>query len=189
GAGVIDSGFHFLDTIQYFYGEPEQVYAEVRAYRDGQTVVARDGIAEERENTLMAIYTFKSGVIGTWCWSWAVAGRETRDCVINGSEGSIEDTFYSNRFMVYHQFMDGGELRRRDGTFLSMEELQAKHRREIGPERVQRLFPNGITDHFAIEIWDFLDAIASDRPPEVDGWGGLATLALVEATYESSWSG
>src|SRR5690348_5527650 len=27
GAGVIDSGFHFLDTIRYFYGEPERVYA------------------------------------------------------------------------------------------------------------------------------------------------------------------
>src|SRR5437764_510883 len=30
GAGVIDSGFHFLDTIRYFYGEVEQVYAELR---------------------------------------------------------------------------------------------------------------------------------------------------------------
>ena len=37
GAGVIDSGFHFLDTIRYFYGEPEQVYAEVRAYRAART--------------------------------------------------------------------------------------------------------------------------------------------------------
>ena len=189
GAGVIDSGFHFLDTIRYFYGEPEQVYAEVRAYRDGEPVVVRDQIADERENTVMAVFSFKSGVVGTWCWSFAVAGRETRDCVINGSEGSIEDTGYSNRFMVYHQFMNGGELRRRDGTYLSMEELQAKHRQAIGPDGVQRLFPNGVTDHFAIEIWDFLDAIEHNRKPEVDGWGGLETLALVEAIYESSWSG
>src|SRR5439155_6959926 len=94
-----------------------------------------------------------------------------------------------NRFMVYHQFMNGGELRRRDGTYLSMEELQAKHRQAIGPDGVQRLFPNGVTDHFAIEIWDFLDAIEHNRKPEVDGWGGLETLALVEAIYESSWSG
>lgn len=189
GAGVIDSGFHFLDTIRYFYGEPEQVYAEVRAYRDGQPVVARDGIADERENTVMALFTFKSGVIGTWCWSFVVAGRETRDIVINGSEGSIEDTGYSNRFVVYHQFMGPGELRRRDGTYLSMEDLQSRHRREIGPERVQRLYPNGITDHFAIEIWDFLDAIEHGRQPEVDGWDALRTLALVEGIYESSWSG
>jgi predicted dehydrogenase len=189
GAGVIDSGFHFFDTIRYFYGEPEQAYAEVRAYRDGQPVIARDGIAQERENTVMAIITFKSGVVGTWCWSFAVAGKETRDCVIYGSDGSIEDTGYSNRFVVYHQFMNGGELRRRDGTYYSMEELQAAHRRAIGPERTERLFPFGITEHFAIEIWDFLDAVEHGRKPEVDGWDGLATLALVEAVYESSWSG
>jgi len=189
GAGVIDSGFHFFDTIRYFYGEAEQVYAEVRAYRDGQPIIARDGIADERENTVMALFTFKSGVIGTWCWSFAVAGKETRDCVINGSEGSVEDTGYSNRFVVYHQFMGPGELRRRDGAYYSMEELQSAQKRAIGPERTQQLFPNGVTDHFAIEIWDFLDAIEHRRKPEVDGWDGLATLALVEAAYESSWSG
>src|SRR5439155_663473 len=88
GAGVIDSGFHFFDTIRYFYGEAEQVYAEVRAYRDDQPIIARDGIADERENTVMALFTFKSGVIGTWCWSFAIAGKETRNCVINNSEAS-----------------------------------------------------------------------------------------------------
>lgn len=189
GAGVIDSGFHFLDTIRYFYGEPERVYAEVRAYRDGQPVVARDGIAEERENSVMAVFSFKGGVTGTWCWSFAAAGKETRDCVINGSEGSIEDTGYSDRYMVYHMFMNGGELRRRDGGYLSMAELQSKHRQTIGPEAVQRLYPNGVTDHFATELWDFVDAIENNRKPEVDGWNALRTLALVEAIYESSWSG
>lgn len=189
GAGVIDSGFHFLDTIRYFYGEPEQVSAEVRAFRDGGAVIARDGIADERENTVMALFSFKSGVIGTWCWSFAAAGKETRDCVINGSEGSIEDTGYSDRYMVYHMFMNGGELRRRDGLYLSMGELQAKHRQEIGAEAVQRLYPNGVTDHFATELWDFFDAIENQRKPEVDGWDALKTLGLVEAIYESSWSG
>jgi predicted dehydrogenase len=189
GAGVIDSGFHFLDTIRYFYGEPDTVSAEVRAYRDGQPIVARDGIADERENTVMALFSFQGGVIGTWCWSFAVAGKETRDIVISGSEGSIEDTGYSNRYVVYHQFMNGGELRRRDGTYYSMEELQASHVKAIGRERAQQLYPNGVTDHFATEIWDFLDSIENDRKPEVDGWDGLTTLALVEAIYESSWSG
>jgi predicted dehydrogenase len=189
GAGVIDSGFHFLDTIRYFYGEPEQVYAEVRAYRDGQPIIARDGIAEERENTVMAMFTFKNGVIGNWCWSFAVAGKETRNIVISGSEGSIEDTGYSNRYVIYHQFMGEGELRRRDGAYYSMDELQSNHRRSIGPERTQRLYPNAVTDHFATELWDFLDSIENGHKPEVDGWDALETLALIEGIYESSWSG
>jgi predicted dehydrogenase len=189
GAGVIDSGFHFLDTIRYFYGEPEKVYAEVRVYRDGLPVVAREGIATERENTVMALFSFKSGVIGTWCWSWALPGKDTRNCVIYGADGSIEDTGYSNPVVIYHQFMNEGELRRRDGTYLSLHELKERHRQAIGPEGVQRLFPNGVTDYFAIEIWDFLGAIEKGGRPEVDGWDGLRTLALAEAIYESSWSG
>jgi predicted dehydrogenase len=188
GAGIIDSGFHFLDTIQYFYGEPEQVYAELRAFGDGEPLRGPD-IVVERENSAVVVITFKNGVVGTWCWSFAVPGRETRNCIIYGSEGSIEDTGYSDRFVVFHQFMNGGEFRGRDGTYLSMQELQARQRREIGPERVQQLFPNGITDHFAIELWDFLQAVEHGRKPEVDGWGGLATIGLVEAIYESAYSG
>jgi len=189
GAGIIDSGFHFLDTIRYFYGEPEQVYAELRAFQPNGEPVRGPGIVSERENSAVVVFTFKSGVVGTWCWSFQVPGKETRNCVIYGSEGSIEDTGYSNRFVVYHQFMGGGELRRLDGTYLSMEELQAQQRQALGPERMQQLFPNGVTDHFAIELWDFLDAVEKGRKPEVDGWGGLATTALVEAIYESAYSG
>jgi len=33
GAMVIDSGFHFLDTVRYFYGEPEQAYAQLRTFK------------------------------------------------------------------------------------------------------------------------------------------------------------
>ena len=137
GAGVIDSGFHFLDTAQYFYGEPEQVYAELRAFRPDGEPVRGPGLVEERENSAVVVITFKNGVTGTWCWSFQVPGKETRNCVIYGSEGSIEDTGYSDRFVVYHQFMNGGELRRLDGTYLSMGELQGRMRRELGPERLQ----------------------------------------------------
>ncbi|HEV2126590.1 MAG TPA: Gfo/Idh/MocA family oxidoreductase, partial [Chloroflexota bacterium] len=189
GAGVIDSGFHFLDTIQYFYGEPEQVYAELRAFSPEGLVRRGPEMVEERENSAIVTFSFKNGVMGTWAWSTQVPGKETRNSVIYGSEGSIEDTGYSDRFMVYHQFMNGGEYRGRDGTYLSMGELQSRMRREIGTERLQQLFPNGVTDHFAIELWDFLDAVEHNRKPEVDGWGGLATTALVEAIYESAYSG
>jgi predicted dehydrogenase len=189
GSTIIDSGTHFLDTLRYLHGDVEQVYAEVRAYRDGEPVIAREALAQHRENTVMAILTFKSGVIGTWCWSNVVAGKETRDCVIYGSEGSIEDTNYADASIVCHVFKGGAELRRRDGSYLSMHELQSRHRNAIGPEGMQRLFPNGVTDEFALTIWDFLNAIESGGQPEISGRDGLTTLALAEAIYESSWIG
>ncbi len=189
GAGVIDSGFHFLDTIRYFYGQPETVYAELRAFGPDGPAMRGAQIAEERENAAVIMISFENGVAGTWCWSFQIPGKETRNSVIYGSEGSIEDTGYSDRFSVYHLFMHVGELRRLDGTILSLGELEGRMRREIGPDRVQRLFPNGVTDHFATELWDFLDAVEHNRKPEVDGWGGLATTALVESIYESAYSG
>lgn len=189
GAGVIDSGFHFLDTLLYFFGPCEQVYAELRAFSDDAEPVRGAGMVEQRENTAVVTFSFESGVVGTWCWSFQVPGKETRNVVFYGSEGSIEDTGYSDRFVIYHLFMHQGEYRGRDGSYLSMGELQGRMRRELGPERTQQLFPSGVTDHFAIELWDFLDAIEKGRKPEVDGWGGLNTTALVEAIYESAYSG
>jgi UDP-N-acetyl-2-amino-2-deoxyglucuronate dehydrogenase len=184
GAGVIDSGFHFLDTIRYFFGEVERVYAELRSPTAG-----RDGILADRENTAVVTFSFKSGVVGTWSWSFAVPGHETRNIVLYGSEGSIEDTGYSDRFVIYHLFMGPGELRRHDGKYLSMSEMQRDMRQALGAEQVERLFPGGVTDHFGIELWDFLDAVQSGRKPEVDGWDGLRTLALVESIYESALTG
>ncbi len=81
------------------------------------------------------------------------------------------------------------ELNCLDGTYLSIEEMESKHRAARGPEGLARVYPGGVTDHFAIELWDFLDAVQTGRPPEVDGWDGLRTLAIVEAIYESALTG
>jgi len=189
GAMVIDSGFHFLDTVRYFYGEPEQAYAQLRTFKPDAEPARGPDVLEDREDTAVVVISFKNGIVGTWCWSTSLAGTETRNCVIYGSEGSIEDTGYASRYMVYHQFMDGAEYRGLDGTCISMDELQGRMRRAIGPERVQQLFPNGVTDHFATELWDFFDAIEHHHKPEVDGWDALKTIGLVEAIYESSYAG
>ena len=189
GRGVIDSGFHFFDSVRYFYGDVDQVFAQVIEYNGGEDHLRGSDIVQASENAAMIQFVFKSGVIGTWGWSLVQPGQETRNIVHYGSEGSIEDTGYSNKFVAFHQFMSEGELRQADGTVISMQELQAKMRQALGPDRLQRIYPNGVTDHFAVEIWDFLDAVITNRKPEVDAWDGLGTLAVVEAAYESAFSG
>jgi predicted dehydrogenase len=74
GAGVIDSGFHFLDTIQYFYGQPEQVYAELRAFSPDE-IKRGPAVVEERENSALVVITFENGVTGTWSWSTQTPAR------------------------------------------------------------------------------------------------------------------
>jgi predicted dehydrogenase len=51
------------------------------------------------------------------------------------------------------------------------------------------LFPYGSTDGFAIEVRDFVNAIATGTEPEMDGEAGLRAKALCEACYESATAG
>ena len=80
GGPVIDSGFHFLDTALYFHGPAETVFAELRG-ADGE-VLRGNRLLETREASAVITLTFASGVVGTWCWSFTVPGKETRDIVI-----------------------------------------------------------------------------------------------------------
>ena len=189
GNTVLDSGTHFTDSLRYLHGEIEQVYAEVRAYGDGGAVLGRDALIQHRESVVMAVLTFKSGVIGTWCWSTIAAGKETRNCVIHGTKGSIEDANYAEGSIVCHPFKGPAEVRLLDGSCLSMRELQSRHHRAIGPEAMQKLFPNGVTEEFALTLWDFLEAVETGRAPEIPGSDGLISQAVAEAIYESSWTG
>lgn len=59
----------------------------------------------------------------------------------------------------------------------------------LSDEEEARLFPHGLEDGFALEIYDFIDAIQNRRPPEVDGWTGLQAKAISIAIYESGYSG
>jgi len=192
GGMVMDSGFHYCDSMRYFFGEVERVYAEVRAVGDGEP----RSLAEAREDTAFVTLSFKSGVVGSWCWSLAIAGERTRSIVFYGSEGSLRDTTESDA-SIFHLFwrnppqvMERGVVTTRDGSTLTLEELEARYLESLDEAEREQLFPRGCTDGFAIEIYDFVEAVRGRRPrPEVDGWDGLRTLAVCEAAYESAFSG
>lgn len=90
---------------------------------------------------------------------------------------------------VFHTFQSGAELKLADGTVKSREEIELEYLMQLDPEQRARLFPFGLTDGFAIEVWDFIDAIANGRRPDVDGTDGLRAKALCEACYESATIG
>src|SRR5439155_923074 len=115
-------------------------------------------------------------------------GREVRTCVIHGTDGSIEDTNYADASIVHHPFKGGLELRKRDGGYLSMHELQNQHRRAIGADGVQKLFPNGVTDEFAVTLSDFHvqrgDEIAVPEVADIDFAGTLFANAMPPGVIE-----
>ena len=50
-----------------------------------------------------------------------------------------------------------------------MDELREELLSSLSPDEKKKLFPLGITNSVALGIYDFLDAVKSDREPEVMG--------------------
>lgn len=185
GAMVVDSGFHFMDSIRMLFGEVDHVYAELRGFRTDGTNTVREG----RENTALVTFTFASGVVGSWTWSAGLTGHAASSIIIYGSGGSLSDTGTHSQYAVYHLFMNGGELKPSDGEVQSLDELKERYLASLSPEQRDRVFPGGITDEFAIELHDFFEAVRTGTQPEVNGEEGLKTLALPLAVYESGYTG
>ena len=187
GGMVMDSGAHMMDTIRYFFGDVEKVYAEVRQI-DGRFAnhAEKGTVPSCHEDTWVAIITFKSGVVGTWSWTVAAPCANHLNVAFYGAEGVIRDSGD-----VFHPFTakDRGEAEKLDGTRYNMQELREMYLETLTDEEKARLFPHGIEDGFALEIYDFIDAIRNRRPPEVDGWTGLQAKAISIAIYESGYSG
>ncbi|HRW07977.1 MAG TPA: Gfo/Idh/MocA family oxidoreductase [Caldilineaceae bacterium] len=191
GGPVLDSGFHYCDSIRYFFGDVDKVYAELRSLKTGVALP----FTEAPEDTVMVTFTFKSGVVGNWSWSLAAPGEEAYNVTFYGSEGSLRDTT-AGRFSIFHLFERRPEqketalLTQKDGTTYSMEELEARHRATLNDEQRELFYPGGTTDGFSIEIWEFLEILRGNiEKPEIDGWEGLRSLAIGDAIYESALTG
>ena len=99
GGMTLDSGFHYCDSIRYFFGDVEKVYAEMRELKSGKPV----SVHERPEDTIFVTLTFKSGLVGSWCWSVAAPGETQVNVTFFGSEGCLQDTTES-RFRIFHLF-------------------------------------------------------------------------------------
>ncbi|MEM7538046.1 MAG: Gfo/Idh/MocA family oxidoreductase [Chloroflexota bacterium] len=191
GGPVLDSGFHYCDSIRYFFGEVEKVYAELRSIGTGVDIPFTDA----PEDTAMITFTFKNGVIGTWAWSLAAVGEPAYNFTFYGSGGSLRDTTdgpYSN-FHLFERRPDNpesAELTQASGQTYTMPELAAMHEATLRAEDQEFLYPGGATDGFAIEIWEFLEILRGNRDqPEIDGIEGMRSLAVGDAIYESALTG
>jgi hypothetical protein len=59
-------------------------------------------------------------------------------------------------------------------------------RRSVPKDLLEKFFPRGITDTFAIELYDFYDSVVNRRRPEVDGIEAYRDMAIPLGFYESA---
>jgi len=186
GCGMImDSGAHWVDTMRYFFGEIDSVYARVeqiekRPHRKGKRLVN-----DTREDFWTSIFNFNNGVIGTWSWTNSAPGSKIAQASFTGSKGSLVESD------VFHPAAGraSGRCHLVDGTSYTMQKLQQMYLKSLSKKEKDRLFPYGITGGMPIELWDFVDAISRGRKVEIDAEEGLKSKAVSEALYESAKAG
>ena len=176
GGGSIDIGVHLFHQLRYVLGEVVDVSAvartieKIRYTRDPTGNVVEQTEADV-DDTFIATSRFTSGAQATLVWSWACHGEPSGfdgGTVMYGSKGSLKgDTFT----------LDGGTTGLLTERFL----------REAGRQLINRFFPAGVCDPFALNQYDWLRAIDdASYKPETDGQEGLSDLAASFAILESS---
>ncbi|MBN1420564.1 MAG: Gfo/Idh/MocA family oxidoreductase [Planctomycetes bacterium] len=179
GAGIVlDAGIHRLHVLRAVAGEVTEIAGRTalleteRVLRDERGQV-RARIPAGVEDAYFATLRFAGGALGTVSGSWSAHG------------GPVElpgtPRYYGTKGCVAGdalRFDDGGEAR-----------IEEHWKAAVGAAEIERLFPRGITDPFALEILSFLRAIEGGGAPEVSGREGLKDLALAYALIESSLAG
>lgn len=166
GGALINQGIHGLDLLLYLAGDVESVkaYTAVRAHDD-----------IEVEDTCVAAVRYTNGSLGVIQATTSVHPDFQQRIELHGSEGTIildgtEDVWIKH----WETFKDGArDIEER----APVEHHGAAAVLEEGGEAHQR------------QIQDFVDAIAEDREPLVNGPEGRRSLAVVRAIYESAESG
>jgi predicted dehydrogenase len=184
GGPVMDSGAHFCDTIRYLYGDVESCYGRVWQVEERRAWKGGDLVRIETEDTFMAVINFESGATGSWSVSSDLPGRQFANVVYYGRKGSIveqNDPFHGPRITA--------TVTLKDGTSRPLEEYYKDYLESLGEQGRQRVFPYGMEDGWALEVYDFLTAVRDGRPVEIDGEEGLRAKAIALAIYESDATG
>lgn len=183
GGGAIDIGVHVMHMVRYVCGEVAAVNGTVRTFEPlrylhgdpatGQTIEANV------DDTYLATVTCEGGALAQLMWSWAGHGEETPipgAPVYYGSQGCIKGG---------EIISDGGSRRPLLDTFWAEAERPVLDNQFplVGPAETR------LTDPFAIQQYDWLQAIASGGQPETDGEEGLRDLAAAFGMIESSQLG
>lgn len=175
GGGALDIGAHLFDLLRYQCGEIAEVMALARTIEPARVTRDESGRIVDQvqcdvDDTFFALLQFASGAIGNMAFSWAGHGEPTHfdgGGAIYGSRGCLK----------------GGRLLP-DGA--PPAQVVDRFRAEADPALRARLFPRGITDGFALELLEFISAVAQGRQPETSGVEGLKDMAPGLAILESS---
>lgn len=175
GGGSIDWGVHLFHHMRHLMGPIQEVSAytailEPERFDHDQFGAVTGRVRNEVEDAFFANLKFANGAIGTTFGGWGGHGAGSgfgKGATIYGSQGSLQ----------------GDEVTLDSGFCGATVDLYTKG---SGSDVRQTHFPAGIHDPFALEMLDFVHAIAASTPMEASGEEGLLDLATSYAVLESA---
>ncbi len=178
GGITLDIGVHQANALRYIAGEVTRVTGrtailEPTRYRYDTSGTVVEQIDCDADDTFFASFETDQNVVGSITSSWGGHGEKTllgAGAVYYGSGGKVT----------------GGEVVTDGNQTANLAEL---YQSESTAERQAADFPDGITDQFALNHYDWLAAIRQKREPETSGREGLRDLAVAYSILESSHAG
>lgn len=169
GSWVFDGGVHWADVDRYQLGrEAVEVFAMMHTFDS-----LKEGVKVTVDDMTMAMIRYEGDVYSQWLWTRATPAKMTRIHILYGSKGALSN--------------DGLHLQKKETVEVkSMASLLGDMRANLEKEELERLFPAGSTNTFAIELYDFYTSIIERHKPEVDGVEGYKDMAIPLSFYESS---
>jgi len=183
GGWVLDGEVHYTDFLRMVFGDVDEVYAKIKNFEPTRYLnpVARvNPVPSDVEDTAFALLTFKSGLIGSFIWTFAAIGEPIVIVRYYGSEGSIDHVGVVQKGVV---------VRTKDGGQIPGDDLQKRFMESLSQEEKERLFPLGMTNDYSFSFFDFFDSVVNKRQPEISGREAFAAQAVCEAMYESDIKG
>jgi predicted dehydrogenase len=179
GGGVlVNQAPHQLDILLWMMGP----VVEVHAYWDN---INHPYI--EVEDTAVAILRFENGGLGSILLSNSQKPGIYAKVHIHGENGATAGVQTDGGAMFVPGIWAMGDPAINDLWTIPGEEANPAIWEAEDKALYARVDPG---EHFhALQFADFAAAIRDDRPPAVDGRAGRATVALIEAIYESGRSG
>jgi 1,5-anhydro-D-fructose reductase (1,5-anhydro-D-mannitol-forming) len=175
GGGSIDIGVHMFHRLRYIFGEVAWVSAVARTFepiryrRDDEGNILEQ-VPATVDDTFLAVASFENEALAQLLWSWAGHGPALEiphAPYFYGSEGCIR----------------GEDLVDNKGNSTA---LLGHFEHGMSAEERERFFPYGLTDVFALNQLDWLQAIERGADPETSGREGLYDLACAFGVLESS---
>ncbi len=183
GGALADIGSHILATARYLLGPVTSLMAEVATLIAERPVSA--GASESRpvevEDVARLLLKFEGGASGSIEANWTAVGRKMQhDFEIYGSKGAI--LFTQERFNELRLYLTADETGRRGFRTV----LAGPEHEPYGAFCVAPGHQIGFNDLKAIEVRDFLQAVAGGPRKGPDFREGYEVQKLVELAYSSA---